>query len=87
MEDAERFRMLGKYRTPRFRVGQRVPCQVRGEMVIRSMTDAPIPWPLGSPKGCGDRPLLIVYKGLAKAVRREFRAGHLPLVCRASFHG
>jgi hypothetical protein len=71
MEDTERFRLLGKYRTPRFRIGQRVRCQVRGEMVIRGMTDAPIPWPLGSPKGRGGRRSLIVYKDLAKAIRRE----------------
>ncbi len=69
MEDAERFRLLGKYRTPRFRIGQRVRCQVRGEMVITSMTDAPIPWPVGL-HGAG-RHTLIVYKDLAKAVRRE----------------
>ncbi len=71
MEEAERFRLLGKYRTPRFRVGQQVRCQVRGEMIIRGMTDAPIPWPLGSPKGRGGKHSLIVYKDLAKAVRRE----------------
>jgi hypothetical protein len=40
-------------------------------MVIRGMTDAPIPWPLGTPKGRGGKHSLIVYKGLAKAVRRE----------------
>jgi hypothetical protein len=38
-------------------------------MVITSMTDAPIPWPIGK-HGAG-RHSLIVYKGLAKAVRRE----------------
>ncbi len=43
MEDAERYRLLGECRTPRFRVGKRVRCQVRGEMVIRGVTDAPIP--------------------------------------------
>jgi hypothetical protein len=69
MEDAERFHLLGSYRTPRFRVGQRVYCQVRGEMVITGMTDAPIPWPIG--KRGGGRRSVIVYKGLAKAVRRE----------------
>jgi hypothetical protein len=69
MEDSERFRLLGKYRTPRFRIGQRVICQVRGEMVITSMTDAPIPWPVGK-HGAG-RHSLIVYKDLAKAIRRE----------------
>jgi hypothetical protein len=31
MEDTERFRLLGRYRTPRFRIGQRVFCEVRGE--------------------------------------------------------
>jgi hypothetical protein len=40
MEDAERFRLLGKYRTPRFRIGQSMRCQVRGEMVSTGMTDA-----------------------------------------------
>ncbi len=68
MEDAERFRLLGTYRTPRFRVGQRVRCQVRGEMVITHLTDAPIPWPIG--KGGRGRHSLVVYKGLARAVRR-----------------
>jgi hypothetical protein len=32
MDDAERFSLLGTYRTPRFRIGQRVRCQVRGEV-------------------------------------------------------
>ncbi len=69
MNDTERFRLLGTYRTQRFRIGQRVFCEVRGEMVITGMTDAPIPWPIGK---CGrGRHTLIVYKGLAKAVRRE----------------
>jgi hypothetical protein len=43
MDDADRFRLLGIYRTPRFRIGQRVCCQVRGEVIITSMTDTPIP--------------------------------------------
>jgi hypothetical protein len=41
MEDTERFRLLGKYKTLRFRICQRVFCQVRGEMGIRGMTEAP----------------------------------------------
>ncbi len=69
MDDAELFRLIGTYRTPRFRIGQRVCCQVRGEMVITHMTDAPIPWPVG--KGGRGRHSLVVYKGLARAVRRE----------------
>jgi hypothetical protein len=69
MEDAERFRLLGKYRIPRFRIGRTVFCEVRGEMVITGMTDAPILWPIGQ-RGRG-RHTLIVYMGLAKAGRRE----------------
>ena len=68
MEDADRFRLLGTYRTPRFRIGQRVRCLVRGEVIITGMTDAPIPWPIGRLR---QGRALVVYKGLAKAVRRE----------------
>jgi transposase-like protein len=69
MDDAERFRLLGKYRTPQFRIGRIVFCEVRGEMVITGMTDAPILWPVG--RRGRERPSLVVYKDLAKAIRRE----------------
>jgi hypothetical protein len=69
MEDAERFHLLGTYRTPCFRYGRKVLCEVRGEVTIVGLTDAPIPWPFGR-RGRG-RDLLVVYKGLAKAIRRE----------------
>jgi hypothetical protein len=66
---ADRFRLLfSPYRTPRFRVGQRVCCAVRGEVVIVGLSEAPIPWPLCK-VGKWHRP--VVYKGLARAVRRE----------------
>jgi hypothetical protein len=39
-------------------------------MVITGMTDAPIPWPTGR-RGSGGKRSLIIFKGLAKAVRRE----------------
>ena len=68
MDDADRFRLLGTYRTPRFRIGQRVRCLVRGEVIITGMTDTPIPWPIGK---VGQGRSLVVYKGLAKAIRRE----------------
>ena len=38
-------------------------------MTICGLSDAPIPWPIGR-RGRG-RHSLIVYKGLAKAIRRE----------------
>jgi hypothetical protein len=62
MDDAERFRLLGKYRTPRFRIGRKVVCEVRGQVVITGMTDAPIPWPIA--KGGRGRHSLVVYKDL-----------------------
>jgi hypothetical protein len=68
MDDADRFRLLGTYQTPRFRIGQRVRCLVRGEVVITGMTETPIPWPIGK-VGLGRS--LVVYQGLAKAIRRE----------------
>jgi hypothetical protein len=73
VDDAERFRLLGKYKTPRFRIGQKVRCQVRGKVVITGMTYAPIPWPIA--KGGRGRHSLVVYKGLARAVRRESEQG------------
>jgi hypothetical protein len=42
---------------------------VRGEVTICGITDAPIPWPIG--KRGRARSSLVVYKGLAKALRRE----------------
>jgi hypothetical protein len=69
MEDAERFLLLGKYRTPRFRYGRKVLCEVPGEVTIVGLTDAPIPWPVG--KGGRGRHSLVVFKDLAKAIRRE----------------
>jgi hypothetical protein len=68
MEDADRFCLLGTYRTPRFRSGRKVLCAVRGEVTIVGLTDAPIPWPLGK-RGRGRS--LVVFKDLAKAIRRE----------------
>jgi hypothetical protein len=66
--DADRHRLLGKYRTPRYRIGQKVRCQVRGKVVIVGLSDAPIPWPL-----CKRRKWLVpvVYQGLARALRLE----------------
>jgi hypothetical protein len=68
MDDSERFRLLGKYKTPRFRLGQKVRCEVRGEVVVCGLSDGPIPWPVGRR---GPNKGLVVYKGLAQAVRKE----------------
>jgi hypothetical protein len=43
MNNADRLRLVGKSRTPRFRLGPVLHCEVLG----CGMTDAPIPWPVG----------------------------------------
>jgi hypothetical protein len=68
MDDADRFKLLGTYKTPRCRMGQRVRCRIRGEVVVCGLTDGPIPWPIGKR---GRTRAIIVYKDLARAVRRE----------------
>jgi len=68
VDDATRFRLLGQYQTPRFRLGQKVLCELRGQVVISGQTDAPIPWPIGK---AGRHHALVLYAGLADAVRRE----------------
>jgi hypothetical protein len=47
------------YPTPRFRYGRKVLCEVRGEVAITGVTDAPTPWPVG--KGGRERHSLVVY--------------------------
>jgi hypothetical protein len=70
VDDADRYRLLGSYKTPRFRLGQRVRCEVLGEIVICGLSEAPIPWPVCR-RGRGAHRVPVVYKGLARAVRRE----------------
>jgi hypothetical protein len=66
VEDADRFHLLGTYKTPRFRYGQAAFCEVRGEVTLVGLTDAPIPWPVGKR---GRALSLVVSKGLARVVR------------------
>jgi hypothetical protein len=69
MRDADRFRLLfGPYKTPRFRLGRVLRCEVRGEVRACGLTDARIPWPFGQGRWAR---MLVVYRGLARAVRRE----------------
>jgi hypothetical protein len=73
--DPERLKLLlllfGPYRTPRFRYGQAVFCEARGEVSICGLTDARIPWPIGK-RGQGRS--LVVVLDLAKAVRLAAKA-------------
>ncbi len=58
----------GLYKTPRFRLGQVVVDEVRGEVTIVGITDGKIPWPIGKTKRAK---ALVIFRGLAKAIRKE----------------
>ena len=62
---------FGPYRTPLFRLGQRVDDERRGQVRIVGVSDGRIPWPIGVARGSRS---LVVYRGLARAVRREAAA-------------
>jgi hypothetical protein len=68
VSDADPYRLPGSYRAPRFRYGRTVWCAVRGEVEVVGLHEAPIPWPVGKR---GRARSLVVFKGLARAVRRE----------------
>jgi hypothetical protein len=64
-------KLLGKYRTPRIRGGSVAVCARRGEVRVVGLSEAPIPWPTGRPpKGRGHGGM-VLFAGLADAVRRE----------------
>lgn len=63
--------LLGEYATPRFRIGTVVNCERRGEVRIVGLSDAPIPWPVAKTLPKGRKPGLVLFDGLAAAVRRE----------------
>jgi hypothetical protein len=55
---------FGPYRTPRFKYGAKVECELRGEVTIGNLSNGRIQWPMY-------RKSLVLYKDLARAVRRE----------------
>lgn len=61
---------FGPYSTPRLRPGRKETCEVRGDVIIVELSSGRIPWPLARLPGKSPRGLL-VYKGLAKAIRLE----------------
>jgi hypothetical protein len=69
MKNADPTQLLkGPYSTPRFRIGRRVNCLMRGSVTIVGMTDARIQWPVGK-KLRARGP--VIYRDLAKALRVE----------------
>ena len=69
--------MIGSYRTPRVKIGQTVECEVRGPVVVTSISDSLIQWPWA--KSGRGRTSPVIYKDLAKALRVETGAD----ICRA----
>lgn len=68
MRPSIRFQLHGTYQTPRYRIGQRVKCEIRGEVTIIGTTASRIPWPIGrTGKSVG----LVIYGDLYRAVRAE----------------
>jgi hypothetical protein len=65
-----RLKLHGSYLTPRFRIGAKVQCEVRGELRIVGVTDVRIPWPLGVGARGGAKSL-VVRGDLVRAIRRE----------------
>jgi len=65
---SSRYKLLGNYHTPKFRYGQTVDDERRGEVRIVGLSAGRIPWPIGQQ---GAAKSLVLYRDLAKAVRRE----------------
>jgi hypothetical protein len=65
-------KLLGKYRTPRFKYGQKVICEARGEVTIVKLSAGPIPWPIAR-REVERGVAMVLYRDLARAVRREAR--------------
>lgn len=59
----------GPYAAPRCRVGGRLTCEIRGDVAVAGLTDAPIQWPYHH--GTASRRSLVVCGDLATAVRTE----------------
>ncbi|MDB5343971.1 MAG: hypothetical protein JWP89_2348 [Schlesneria sp.] len=59
------------YSTPKFKYGEVVFDDVRGEVEIVGLSDATIPWPIGKKRNAKS---LVVYQGLATALHFESNA-------------
>ncbi len=72
-------RHFGPYRTPRFKVGSVVQDEIRGRVKIIGVSDGRIPWPLAMN---WTHRSLVVYRGLARALRLETLQAVVVLVGR-----
>jgi hypothetical protein len=85
MHQLDRVKLLGRYKTPRFKYGAVVTRAIRGKVKIVALTDGRIPWPKCQMRN-GSR-AIILYGALAEAVRRESVEAIKILVWRGKRYG
>ena len=61
----------GPYKAPRCKVGRDLACAIRGEVVVRGLSDGPLPWPFATVRG---QRSLVVCGGLRDALGIESSA-------------
>jgi hypothetical protein len=72
MLEQDRVKLLfGPYRMPKRKVGQWLPCRMRGKARIMGISDAPMQWPYTYRHEMDRRPSLIVCGDLVRALQRE----------------
>jgi hypothetical protein len=67
MRRAQRLQ-FGPYKQPRYRRGQKLDCERRGELTVVGTSAGRIPWPIGGKLGGRS---LVLFKDLARAVKQE----------------
>jgi hypothetical protein len=72
MRDADRYRLMGTYRTPGVRLKAVLSCEHKDrDVVVVGFTTGPIPWPIGGPKTGRGRRTPVLFGELIRAVRQE----------------
>jgi len=72
MNDSERFKLLGTYKTPRVRIGRVLTCEARDDdVIVTGYSSGRIPWPIGRRRKSGGSGGFIVFGALARAIRAE----------------
>jgi hypothetical protein len=75
MTDADRFKLLGTYRTPRVRIGRVLACEARDcDVVVTGYSSGRIAWSVGRRAGTHAFSLA-AFRGLVEAVRPESGRG------------
>src|SRR5262249_49527423 len=72
MNDADRYRLsFGPYNPTRFRIGRPIQCEIRGEVIVRGISDGRKPWRMTKVRG---NLTFVICNGLARAIVKHPRA-------------